>query len=158
MRVYTVKGAEPEVSEHLSNKASKQIRQKKMPRMGFPYGHFVDSKCLRAGPRGFCLSPKGTIIGSNKNIAPVFKSQRRQSSLPACVAKFFKKICPAWDLNPYHRFRRPVLYPVELTGRKKSEKSQKSKNNRIYFSIFFARHTVLFLISKDLEKNRSKFF
>ena len=125
-----------------------------MPRAGFPYGHFVDSKCLRAGPRGFCLSPKGTIIGSNKNIAPVFKSQRRQSSLPACVA--IKK-CPVRDSNPNHRFRRPVLYPVELTGRKKSEKSQKSKNNRIYFSIFFARHTVLFLISKDLEKNRSKF-
>ena len=25
---------------------------------------------------------------------------------------------PAWDSNPYHRFRRPVLYPVELTGQK----------------------------------------
>ena len=24
-----------------------------MPRAEFPYGHFVDSKCLRAGPRGF---------------------------------------------------------------------------------------------------------
>ena len=37
-----------------------------MPRAGFPYGHFVDSKCLRAGPRGFCLSPKGTLSAQTK--------------------------------------------------------------------------------------------
>ena len=25
--------------------------------------------------------------------------------------------CPVQDLNLYHRFRRPGLYPIELTGR-----------------------------------------
>lgn len=65
-----------------------------LPRMGFPYGHFVDSKCLWTGPRGFCLFPMETAIGSNKNIAPVFESQRRQSSLSAYVLKFFQNFTP----------------------------------------------------------------
>ena len=96
-----------------------------MPRTGFCSGKFLDRNFLRTGPRGFCLA---RLTGANKNIAPVFKSRRRQSSLPAYGANK----CPVQDLNPYPRFRRPVLYPIELTGR---------------MSILAKKRTVRFLIN-----------
>ena len=40
------------------------------------YGKIPDGIFLQPGPRGFCLS-----LRSNKNIAPGFKSSRKQRSL-----------------------------------------------------------------------------
>ena len=53
----------------------------------------------------FCkLHPRGSAEVSDP---------RRNNEMPQITKK-----CPVRDSNPNHRFRRPVLYPVELTGRK----------------------------------------
>ena len=65
-----------------------------MPRAGFPYGHFVDSKCLRAGPRGFCLSPKGTLSAQTKTS---LRSSNPNAGKAVCLLawqNFSKKFAP----------------------------------------------------------------
>ena len=126
-----------------------------MPRAGFPYGHFVDLKCLRTGPRGFLRKWffKGICFQARREKARVYCKRGGARGIRAFEQQSIKanteeKICPVRDSNPNHRFRRPVLYPVELTGRKKAKKSKESKNDRIYSSIFRAPVTVSFLISK----------
>ena len=83
-----------------------KLRRKSCPAQGsIAKDRFSKKFCVRRGAN------EGEILATRARRAEVSDCVRNK-----VLHQIAQKKCPAWDSNPYHRFRRPVLYPVELTG------------------------------------------
>ena len=100
LSVYCKRPAGRGTRRSIQQNIQSNFRRKMVGAAGFPYGHFTDVKCLRAGPRGFCLlhyalkqkHRSGLLIPTRHPAVgvaskPIFPKQK-----PPCGGFYFVKI------------------------------------------------------------------